>query len=314
MNYYCAPMEGLTDSVYRRLHHAFFGGVDCYYMPFFSPTEHRHLTNREQRELPPAESCGFKAVPQVLTKSPEDFLWAAQVCADLGYEKINLNLGCPSGTVVAKGKGAGMLADPAALSGFLEAVFSKTPLPVSIKTRLGLSAPEEFEQLLHVFNGFPACELIIHPRVRSDYYKGPVRREWFARAAEESRIPLCCNGGLYTMRMLRKFEESWPQIGSVMIGRGLIGNPGMLSGKTDADTLEHFHDALLEEYTASFGGPRNAMFRMKEHWRYMLCLFDNSGKLGKQLQKTTDLARYKEISHEIFGSLPLREELIPDWE
>ena len=111
MRYYFAPMEGLTDSIYRRLHHKYFPGVDRYYMPFLSPTIHRSLTHKEDRELPLADSVPFAAVPQVLTKVSDDFLWAASVCHDRGYDEVNLNIGCPSGTVVSKGKGSGMLRD-----------------------------------------------------------------------------------------------------------------------------------------------------------------------------------------------------------
>ena len=124
MRYYFASMEGVTDSVYRRLHHQFFGGVDNYFMPFLSPTIHRTLSHKEDRELPNADTVPFRAVPQVLTKIPPDFLWAAAVCRDRGYDEVNLNVGCPSGTVVAKGKGAGMLADPGALDRFLDEIFS----------------------------------------------------------------------------------------------------------------------------------------------------------------------------------------------
>ena len=130
MRYYFAPMEGLTDSVYRRLHHKYFGGIDRYYMPFLSPTIHRTLPHMEDRELPMANSVDFGAVPQVLTKVPGDFLWAAEQCRDRGYEEVNLNVGCPSGTVVSKGKGAGMLAEPEELARFLDEVFAKSPLPV----------------------------------------------------------------------------------------------------------------------------------------------------------------------------------------
>ena len=98
MQYFFAPMEGLTDRIYRQTHHAFFPGMDGYYMPFLSPTMHRTLTNRESRDLPPASSVPFRAVPQILTKVPEDFLWAARQCAQRGYDEVNLNLGCPSGT------------------------------------------------------------------------------------------------------------------------------------------------------------------------------------------------------------------------
>ena len=88
MRYYFAPMEGITDSIYRRVRHKHFSGVDRYYMPFLSPTQHRCLTPREARELPKADSVGFCAVPQILTKHSEDFLWAASVCKDLGYDEV----------------------------------------------------------------------------------------------------------------------------------------------------------------------------------------------------------------------------------
>ena len=102
MRYYFAPMEGLTDSIYRKLHHQVFSGVDAYFMPFISPTIHRCLTHREARELPMADSVPFRAVPQLMTKVAEDFLWAAGELAAMGYREINLNLGCPSSTVICR--------------------------------------------------------------------------------------------------------------------------------------------------------------------------------------------------------------------
>jgi tRNA-dihydrouridine synthase len=148
MRYYLAPMEGITDSIYRRIHHKYFPGVDRYYMPFLSPTIHRTLTHKEDRELPMADSVDFVAIPQILTKVPEDFLWAAEQCAQRGYSEVNLNAGCPSGTVTAKGKGAGMLADLDSLDRFLGSVFAASPLPVSVKTRIGMESPEEFASIV----------------------------------------------------------------------------------------------------------------------------------------------------------------------
>ena len=312
MRYYFAPMEGLTDSIYRRTHHAYFPGLHSYYTPFLSPTVHRQLTPRESRELPPADSVPFRTVPQLLTKVPEDFLWAAQQCRDRGYDEVNLNVGCPSGTVVSKGKGSGMLADPEQLDRFLDAVFAAAPLAVSVKTRLGIADPEEFPRLLEVFNRYPIKELTVHPRVRKQFYDGDVYLDSFCYCQENSRNPVCYNGNIRTLSELNAFEKEFPQVEAVMMGRGLIGNPGMLTG-TDAATLEAFHNALLEEYLVVFGGSRNAMFRMKENWRYMLRLFEGSEKLGKRLRKTTDLAEYRGIVSEIFHTLPLRRELRADW-
>ena len=313
MDYFFAPMEGLTDAVYRHLHHKYFPGVTGYYIPFFSPTQHRSLTPREARELPPAEKEDFLAVPQVMTKNTEDFLWAAQVCADLGYREINLNLGCPSGTVVSKGKGSGMLADPDGLDFFLDTVCARSPIPISVKTRLGLEQPEEFYRLLEIFNRYPLRLLILHPRVRKDFYDRPLREDWFSYAVEHSVNPVCRSGGIFARAQADSFGEALP-INSVMIGRGLIGDPGMLTpGGTTTAALEAFFGELLEAYLTAFGGSRNAMFRLKEHWRYLLRRFAGSDKLGKQLRKTTDLAQYKAITREIFQTLPLREEPDPDW-
>lgn len=314
MNYYFAPLEGLTDSIYRRLHHKYFPGVDRYYTPFFSPTVHRNLTPREERELPPADSLNVQVIPQLLTKNPEDFLWMSKVCLDRGYSEVNLNLGCPSGTVVSKGKGSGMLADPEGLQRFLESVFKSAPLPVSVKTRIGLNNPEECPHLLDLFNQFPISELTVHPRVRKDFYDKPIRWDWFRYCLENSKNRICYNGDLCTLEALEAFHGQFPQVYSVMIGRGLIGDPGMLTpGGTTSSTLEAFYDALLEEYLIAFGGSRNAMFRLKENWRYLLCRFDDVEKLGKQLRKTTDLSEYKAITREIFRNHPLKAKLEPDW-
>ena len=304
MKHYFAPMEGITDSIYRRVHHQYFPGIDRYYMPFFSPTMHRCLTRKEDRELPIADSVSFTAIPQVLTKNPEDFLWAAQQCADRGYSEVNLNVGCPSGTVVAKGKGAGMLADPESLDRFLEHIFSKTPIPVSVKTRVGLKEDEEFPHLLDIFNKFPICELIIHPRVRTDFYQPPLRLTSFSYALENSKLPLCYNGDIDSMKTLKETQLRFPQVDAFMIGRGLIGDPGMLTPDgTNVKVLEQFHAHLLEEYSVCFGSARNAMFRMKENWHYLSDHFKGGEKLFKSLRKTTDLEEFQRLSTEIFHTL-----------
>ena len=312
MRYYFAPMEGLTDSIYRHTHHKHFSGVDAYYMPFISPTVHRCLTNREAREVPFADTVPFRAVPQLMTKVAEDFLWAAQECKDRGYDEVNLNVGCPSGTVVAKKKGSGMLEDPENLDAFLDAIFASSPLLVSVKTRLGLTDPQEFPRILEIYNQYPIKELTVHPRVRKQFYDGDVDMEMFRYALENSKNPLIFNGNLRNLSEVKAFEKEFPQIEAVMIGRGLIGNPAMLE-PGGQKKLEAFHDDLLETYIMEFGGARNAMFRMKENWRHMIWMFGDHEKLWKKLRKCTDVNEYRGIVHEIFHNLPMHEELQADW-
>ena len=311
MRYYFAPMEGLTDSIYRKVHHKYFPGLDAYYMPFISPTQHRCLTHREERDLPMAHTVPFRAVPQILTKVPEDFLWAAEQCAQRGYDEVNLNVGCPSGTVVSKGKGSGMLRDPEELDRFLDAIFSKAEVPLSVKTRLGIEDAAEFPRILEVYNQYPMKELTIHPRVRKQFYKGDVDMEAFRYAVANSKNPLCYNGDLRRKSDIDALMAEFPTVQSVMIGRGFVGNPGMLTGM-DAETLEAFHNELLETYISEFGGARNAMFRMKENWHHMILMFEDSEKLWKKLRKTTDIDEYRNLTSQIFHTLTLAPEMRPE--
>ncbi len=311
MRYYFAPMEGLTDSIYRRLHHKYFSGVDRYYMPFLSPTIHRALTHKEDRELPMADSVGFCAVPQILTKVSGDFLWAAGVCRDRGYKEVNLNLGCPSGTVVSKGKGSGMLRDVGALDAFLEEIFTASPLPISVKTRLGMENAEEFPAILEVYNRYPIQELILHPRVRKQFYNGSASMDWFDYAVKTSKNPLCYNGDILSLSQVDTLQVRYPRLESVMIGRGLIEDPGMLCGGTNAAALEGFMTELLEVYEVEFGSSRNAIFRLKENWGFLHTRFEGSEKLWKRLRKTTDAAEFKAITAEMFHTLPFISNTCP---
>ena len=314
MRYYFAPLEGLTDSIFRSLHHKYFPGVDRYYTPFFSPTVHRSLTPKERRELQIADTLDFAVVPQVLTRNAEDLLWMAQQCVDSGYRELNLNLGCPSGTVTAKKKGSGALQDPEELDRFLDAVFSCSPIPISVKTRIGFSSPEEFPKLLDIFNRYPICELTIHPRTRADFYKGSICKESFEYAVKNSKNPLCYNGNLCSKEAADAIGATYPGVDAVMLGRGLIANPGMLTpGGTTVAALEGFYDELLEAYCVAFGSTKNAMFRMKENWYYLSACFQDGDKLFKKLRKTTDINEYHTITKEVFSTLQFCDVPHPNW-
>ena len=146
----------------------------------------------------------------------------------------------------------------------------------------------------------------MHPRVRSQFYSGNVDMAQFRYAAGHSKNPLCYNGDITSLEDAKRIETEFPNVGAVMIGRGLVADPGMYTGGTDRKTLQSFCDALLETYLVAFGGSRNAMFRMKENWGFMITRFEGSDKLWKRLRKTTDLAEYRSITGEIFATLPMK--------
>lgn len=316
MEYYFAPMEGVTGGEYRRAHHRWFGGVDKYYMPFISPTRDHVFTPRELRNIAPEVNDGIRAVPQLLTKEPEDLLWAAGELEAMGYREVNLNLGCPSGTVVAKGKGAGMLADPQALDRFLEEIYSRTPVPITLKTRLGVNDPAEFHALLQVFAKYPVPLLIIHPRVRQDYYREPIRMGEFAAALEEYHGPVCYNGGLVKAEDCAALHHKFPQVDKLMIGQGLLADPALArkaggGGAARREELRGMHDQLYHVYLENFNSGRNTVFHMKELWSYQRRLFEGGDRLFKQIRKAQDTTAYESAVDAIFRDLPIRTEA--DW-
>ena len=307
MRYYYAPLEGITDATFRRLHHKYFPGVDKYFMPFLSPTIHRCLTNREARELPPADSLDFAAVPQLLGKNVEDMLWAIQICKDQGYDEVNINLGCPSGTVVSKGKGSGMLSDIYALDEFLDAIYAKAVLPVSLKTRIGVNDSENWQKILEIYRDYPVKELTVHPRIRKAFYKGDCDMTAFAQAVDNSPFPVCYNGNINSLADAEKIAAQFPTVGSIMVGRGLVADPGMLSGGTGRETLKAFLNELSDTYCTVFESKRNAIYRMKDNWHYLISLFEGSEKLWKEMRKSTDYDRFMAIANEIIATLPMRD-------
>ncbi len=207
-----------------------------------------------------------------------------------------------------------MLLSPDTLDAFLYEIFARSPIAVSIKTRIGYNSPEEFPQILEIYNRYPIKELTVHPRVRNAFYKGTPDMEAFSYAVQNAKAPLCYNGNLCSCAQTESFHQSFPQTDAVMLGRALIADPGLLSpGGTTREVLQAFYEELLSQYTEAFGSERNAMFRMKENWRYLICKFEGGEKLWKKLRKTTNLEEYRRITREIFGTLPMRETLSPDW-
>ncbi len=311
MRLYFAPMEGITDHVFRRIHHQYFPGADKYYTPFFSPTADGRFPPRDRRDFEPEVNAGLAIVPQLLTKYSEDFLWAARSLAELGFGEINLNLGCPSGTVTAKGKGSGLLDHLEDLERLLDGIFAAALSDISVKTRLGRKDPEEFPRLLELFGRYPIRELTVHCRVGEDFYKKPARPEAFALAVKESRSPLCYNGDLFTCGDVEALLERYPNTPALMLGRGAVADPALfrrLKGGEGASRKELaiYVDALFEGYCVAFGSRRSALGRMKEIWFYLSCLFEDAQPYMKKLRKTTDPDEYRNVVSRILGECSLR--------
>lgn len=308
-----APLDGITRSVFRRVWARRFGGADRIFVPFFSPTHQHVITPRDLREITREGAEDLPLVPQVMSCLAPDFLWAAEVLGDMGYPEVNLNLGCPSGTVTAKGKGSGFLARPEDLDAFFDQVFSQVHLPVSVKTRLGYQTPEEFPRLLEIFNRYPIACLTIHARVRPEKYKGPLHLDVFEAALQKSRNPVCYNGDLQTVAGVRELERRFPAAEAVMIGRGGVADPALfrkLRGGSAAtrEELQSFTQELYQEYQAFYGQVGTAAQRMREVWFYLIHLFEDADRLNRPMRRFRTPGEYEAAEAAIFRELPLRQD------
>ncbi|MBO5373168.1 MAG: tRNA-dihydrouridine synthase family protein [Lachnospiraceae bacterium] len=313
MQFHLAPMEGITGYIYRKAFAECFGGVDKYVSPFIVPHRNRGFKTKELKDIFPENNKEICLVPQLLTNDAGDFCRAAEEFRVMGYEEVNLNLGCPSGTVTAKGKGAGFLAFPEELEAFLDAIFANTKVEISIKTRIGVSEYEEFYRILDIYKKYPIKELTIHPRLLKDYYKNTPNVEMFAYAAENYSGRIIYNGDIFSKEDYKKLISSVPDFAGIMLGRGLLTNPGLIREIKGEKSLQKsemkiFHDRILSGYEEIIDGDRNVLFRMKELWFYMIQLFGNHEKYAKQIKKSQTIREYKQIVESIFINLSLQIE------
>lgn len=304
MNYYLAPMEGITTYVYRNAYQHFFGEIDKYFTPFIAS---KKMNRRELREVLPEHNEGLKVVPQILTNKSDEFLMITEQLAMLGYDTVNLNLGCPSGTVTSRRRGAGFLSVPDELERFLEDIFEKSPLKISIKTRIGMESADEWTRLLAIYKKFPLDELIIHPRLQKELYKFTPHKDAFAAAMSSALpFPLCYNGDIVSEEGMQDLLAKIPDVSYVMIGRGILKNPFLIRQlknpaiKKDADTLRAFHDEIFEGYASWMSGETPTLFKMKDLWTYLSQSFESPQKPLKKIRKASTYAEYHAAVNSLF--------------
>ena len=305
MKIYFAPLEGITGHIFRNAYNEIYGHIDKYFAPFISPSEKCPITPRERKEVTPENNKGFYLVPQILTCRSEHFIEGARELQAMGYTEINFNLGCPSGTVCAKGKGAGFLPETFALQKFLDDIYSYAEsdgVKISVKTRLGYFNPDEFYDLVDIFNKYPVSELIVHPRIKSDFYKGEPRKEYYAYALEHSKCPLVYNGNIFTVKDYDEYSSSFgTSLDPVMLGRGLISDPSLadklkgFTAETDFAKFRRLHDTIYHEYQKVISPDINVLYKMRELWSYWQTLFDGKERDIKRLLKAKKYAEYEDV-------------------
>jgi len=305
MKYYLAPMEGITEYIYRNSYEKFFGNVDKYFTPFIVPNESRSLKTKELVDVLPENNKGMNIVPQILTNDAEGFINTSRKLQQLGYSEVNLNLGCPAKTVVSKNRGSGFLAKREELDSFLDEIFKMDDIKISIKTRIGKDNPEEFYELIKIYNKYPLEELIIHPRTQKDFYGNKPNLCVFRDALSLSNNPVCYNGDIFTINDYNKLVADFPEVNTVMLGRGILANPGLINViknniNTSKNILKDFHDEILNRYIEVFPEDTYAINRMKELFGYMIYIFSDNKEYAKKIRSAQKLSDYTEAVQSLF--------------
>ncbi len=297
MNLYFAPLEGITGCTYRNTHAEMFGECSAYFAPFINPSDQEKVSKKGIKDILPENNNGISLKAQVLTNSSVSFLKFVEKIKAFGFDEININLGCPSATVVRKGRGSGFLKDTDALDNFLYEIFDKSDIKISIKTRTGYFSGDEMEELIEIYNKYPLTQLIIHPRAREDFYNGMPDNDVFEKAYKMSKNKLCYNGNIFTVDDYKNIITRFPDIDGVMFGRGAIKNPALfreINGGEKITTAEliEFSKKLSENYNKVLQSEVFTLHKLKEIWVYILWNYPEEKKTAKAIKKSRTLSDF----------------------
>lgn len=306
MLFYFAPIKGITNYIYRNTYQSSFNGVDKFFTPFLEANNVGGFAKKSLADMNRDNNDKVCLTPQVLANNADTFSILAKKLKNQGYNEININMGCPSGTVTSKKRGSGQLRDLDALRSFLDEIFINPIVDISIKTRIGFAFSSEMENILPVFNDYPLKELIVHPRVREDYYKGDINLEVFKTIFEQSKNKVCYNGDLFTVEKIKHFTNNFPQVDRIMLGRGLIANPGLIEQfktgkKMSIEEFKDHHDSLYLQYSTLLFGEKHLLNKMKEHWIIWRMSFLNNEKEVKKILKTLSINSYLKYVDKVFN-------------
>jgi tRNA-dihydrouridine synthase B len=298
-----SPLQGYTDFRFRNAVNRFFGGIDAWYAPYIRLQRQLEIKNSYKRDLLPENNCVSHLIPQVMTNSADEFLFVAGYVQELGYKELNWNLGCPYPMVTKRGLGSGLLKYKENIDNLLTRVSGESDITISLKMRLGYEDNREILHLLPLLEKHKIKNMVIHPRLGKQLYKGEVDLEMFQRCIDNTSHQICYNGDINSVTKFRELRQRFPIIKSWAIGRGIIANPflpKMIQGDNDRlpddwiDQFSHFHDTLFQFYDEALSGPKYIVIKMQSFWEYFSLLFSNPHKAYKNIKKAKSIQAYHE--------------------
>ena len=308
------PFQGITDAPFRNVFKKHFGGIDKFYTPFFTGIQKEHAKNLQVEEIDPRFNDVETLTPQILSTDAEEILRFASQCKELGYKEINLNMGCPFPRVANKKRGCGLLPYPEKIDALLNTVFERIDVKFSIKCRLGYFNPDEIILVIEIFNQYPLSELIIHPRIGKQLYKGEADVKRFVELIPMIKAPLVYNGDIVSVESFERIREQVQPVNEFMLGRGLLANPFLaeeIKGQTTRNVkrLHAYVVDLYEDRLRHAGGSPKVLGRMKELWSYLMYSFDEPQDIWRKIKKINALKEYEEAVEAVFQERFLREAL-----
>ncbi len=286
-----APLQGVTDNVWRMAQHSVFGGVDAYYAPFMR-VEHGEVRRKDLRDVDPDRNAGITLIPQILACQLDHALMMVDAMKQRGYSRIDINLGCPFPPIALHRKGSGMLAYPELVEALFKALAAVDGVEYSVKMRLGWDQPEQWREILPLMEIIKPVNIAVHPRIGKQQYKGDLDIAQFEALMAASAWPIVYNGGLRTPEDIETVMNRYPNLAAVMVGSGLAANPGMFAPDATLDDYRRFHDLLVDGYTEQLNGGEAQLVRhLQDIWQTFLPGIDH--KLFKAIRKSRTLEQYQ---------------------
>ena len=227
MKLFFAPLQGYTDAAYRRFHNEVFEGcIDCYYTPFLR-IERKEVRSKDLRDILPENNEGVKIVPQIIVKDVDEFRALVDVVSSIGYEEVDINMGCPFPLQTKKGRGAALLSRPKMVEEILTELKGFSDITFSVKMRLGNDEISQWQQIIPLLNDAPLNHVTIHPRIATQQYKGNVELETFQQVYDSLKHKVVYNGDVSTIEDIIRLNTMFPKLYGIMIGRGLLASPSI---------------------------------------------------------------------------------------
>ena len=286
-----APLQGVTDNVWRMAQHSVFGGVDAYYAPFMR-VERGEVRRKDLRDVEPDRNAGITLIPQILACQPDHALMMVDALKQRGYSRIDVNLGCPFPPIALHRKGSGMLAYPELAEALFTALAAIDGVEYSVKMRLGWDQSDQWRDILPLMDILKPVNIAVHPRIGKQQYKGDLDIGQFEALMAASPWPIVYNGGLRTVEDIEAVVSRYPNLAAVMVGSGLAANPGMFAPDATPDDYRRFHDLLVDGYTDQLNGGEAQLVRhLQDIWQTFLP--GTGHKLFKAIRKSRTLDQYQ---------------------